>query len=91
LHQLLHGAYEHLNGENDNFLIWKRGMLKSSPTFKFWHMIMQLQLAILTFVRAHRQNDFKLYIEILEWLAWFFTLDKTTQIMHDGFRFTLEI
>ena len=39
-------------------------------------MIMQLQLTILTFVKAHRENNFVLYVEALESLApWFFALD----------------
>ena len=39
---------------------------------------MQMELAILTFVKAHRENNFPLYVEALESLApWFFALDNT--------------
>ena len=53
-------------------------MMKCSPTFKFWYMIMQIELKIFTFVRAHRENNFTLYVEALRALApWFFALDHT--------------
>ncbi|KAK3716735.1 hypothetical protein QZH41_006309 [Actinostola sp. cb2023] len=76
LHTLLDNAYEQLDGEDDDIQNWQNDMLRSSPTFKFWHMIMQLELTILTFVRAHRENNFTLYVEVLQALApWFFALD----------------
>ena len=49
-------------------------MLDSSPTFMFWDFV--LGLLIMVFVRAHRDNDFKLYIEVLDKLMFlFFALD----------------
>jgi len=39
-------------------------------------MIMELELAILAFVRARCKNNFAFYVEVLEGLApWFFALD----------------
>ncbi|XP_068756859.1 uncharacterized protein [Montipora capricornis] len=53
-------------------------MIKTSPTYKFWDMIMQMELKVLAFVKAHRENNFSLYVESLESLApWSFTLDHT--------------
>ncbi len=47
-----------------------------SPTFRFWDMLLQLQLLVLTFVRSHRERNLALYVEAMEALApWFFALD----------------
>ena len=41
-------------------------------------MIMQMELKVLAFVKAHRENNFSLYVEALESLApWSFALDYT--------------
>ena len=50
-------------------------MIKTSLTYKFWDMIMQMELA---FVKAHRENNFALYVEALESLApWSFAFDHS--------------
>lgn len=80
LYKLLKDAYNSTRGfvdEND-FHLWQVEMKKLYPTFVFWHMIMQLQIAILVFAKAQRENNFPLYVEVLESLApWFFSLDHT--------------
>ena len=48
--------------------------------YKFWDMIMQMALKALAFVKAHRENNFSLYVhvEALKSLApWSFALDHT--------------
>ena len=60
------------------FKKWHDGMIKASPTYKFWDMIIQMELKVLAFVKAHRENNFALYVEALESLApWSFALDHT--------------
>ena len=51
-------------------------MIEKSPTFQYWELILEFEIAALIFVRAHRTKNFDLYIESLELLApWFFALD----------------
>lgn len=55
LHKLMYDAYEQTNGEYDgeDFQKWHSEMMKSSPTYKFWYMVMELELKILAFIKAH--------------------------------------
>ena len=51
-------------------------MQKRSPTFMYWDLILRYETLILIFVRAHREKNFALYVEILEKLTpLFFALD----------------
>ena len=51
---------------------------KKSPVFKFWDLILQVEILILIFVGSHRENNFNLYVDALEALvSWFFALDHT--------------
>lgn len=53
-------------------------MVKKSPMFNFWDLILQLETLVLTFVRAHREQNLNLYVTVLEKLApYFFILDHT--------------
>lgn len=44
-------------------------MLKKNPTLKFWDMIMRYETLILIFIRAHREKNFLIYVEVLEELV----------------------
>ena len=56
--------------------------------FKFWFLVLQLQLTILVFVRSIRSGNFPLYIQSLTKLVhWFFTFDHY-HYMHGGYQFT---
>ena len=47
------------------------------PQFKFWLLILQMQLAILIYIRAIREADFELYVDALTQIVpWFFALDQ---------------
>ena len=49
---------------------------ESQPMFKFWFLILHLQLTILVFVRSIRSCNFPLYTQSLTKLVhWFFTFD----------------
>jgi len=51
-------------------------MTAKSPTFMFWDPILRYETLILIFVRAHREKNFPLYVNVLEELAvLFFALD----------------
>ena len=51
-------------------------MIERCPTFQFWDLILRLERLILVFVKAEREANFQLYVEVLEVLApWFFALD----------------
>ena len=55
---------------------WADKMRQRSPTFLFWEMIMRYETLILIFVRAHRERNFSLFVEVLEELVHiFFALD----------------
>ena len=44
-------------------------MQKKSSTFMFWDLIMRYKTLILIFIRAHREKNFPLYVEVLEELT----------------------
>lgn len=74
LAKLQQQAYIHAT-TNQTFQEWKESM-KSYPTFLFWDIILETELQILIFIRAHREKNFDLYVEALSSLMWlFFSLD----------------
>ena len=59
-----------------SFEEWRQLMITKCPTFQYWDLILEFEILVMIFVRAHRIKDFKLYIESLEALTpWFFALD----------------
>lgn len=55
---------------------WCKLGQSSSPQFAFWQITMQLELAVLTFIRALRESNFSLYIAaLIRLVPWFFALD----------------
>ena len=55
---------------------WRQDMISKSPTFQYWDTILNMEIMGLIFVRAHREQDFPLYVESLKALVpWFFALD----------------
>jgi hypothetical protein len=53
-------------------------MIKTSPTFHYWNIILDFDILVLIFIRAYRIRHFALYVQSLEALApWFFALDRT--------------
>ena len=47
-------------------------MTETSPTFKYWDMVLRIEIQILIYIRAHREKDFPLYVEFLESLVFLF-------------------
>ena len=51
-------------------------MIKDSPTFHYWDLILKTEVQVLIFIQAHREGNFPFYIESLESLMYiFFALD----------------
>ena len=48
------------------------------PQFTFWLLILQIELAVMIFVRAVRETNFQLYVDALTKIVpWFFASDHT--------------
>ena len=71
LHKLRSEAFELVTGSTDAESVedWRNCMVEKNPTFMFWDLIMRYETLILIFIRAHREKNFKLYVEVLEELA----------------------
>ena len=79
LHVLMKKAYEdHLLDNDGDFEEWKGKKENAHPQFKYWSMVMRLQLLVLTFVRSIRSGNFELYEwSIRQLLPWLFAFDHT--------------
>jgi hypothetical protein len=84
LHLLMKKAYSEYSSNlrsNENLMSfedWCISRAEGCPQFKFWFMILQLELQLMIFVRSIREGDFHLYIDALATLVpWFFSLDHT--------------
>ena len=65
-----------LSESNQCETAWRDDMQKKSPTFMYWDLILRYETLILIFIRAHREKNFPLYVEVLEKLTpLFFALD----------------
>ena len=55
---------------------WMSRNAEMNPTFTFWMLTMKYQQLVLLFVRAHRQRNFRLFVETLKALVGiFFAMD----------------
>ena len=61
LHKLQYVAFQERNGRHDEEEChekwheeWHDGMMRTDPTYKFWDMIVQVELRELAFVKARR-------------------------------------
>ena len=57
---------------HDSFDEWRVKMIKKSPTFLYWDMVLRIEVLVLIFIRAHRERNFLLYCETLEALMFIF-------------------
>ena len=56
---------------------WQQQQKQVSSQFFFWDMILNLELILLSFIRAIRENDFSAYIEVLKaFIPFLFAMDK---------------
>ncbi|ELU07992.1 hypothetical protein CAPTEDRAFT_216620 [Capitella teleta] len=74
----LYNLLQEANTDGVDFEEWCTKRCKESNRFSYWHQVLSLQVLLLTFVRAHREGDFDLYVQTLgELLPWCFALDHT--------------
>lgn len=45
---------------------WKAQMVAKSPTFRFWQLILELELLGMIFVHTQRQDNLDLYVQYLK-------------------------
>ena len=79
LYKLLKNAYEYYNkGAVANadailsFETWFQKRLKGNPQFHFWHLVLSMELTILSLVRTFREANITLYCQALCALIPFF-------------------
>lgn len=81
LYLLMQKAYvkyeEEAEGEVMSLEDWRTNRAAACPQFKFWSIILQLELTLMIYVRAIREGNFMLYIESSKIVPWFFALDHT--------------
>ena len=78
LSKLQQNAFLQSEGPHDESTkeAWRQAMITKSPTFLYWDTILKMEILGLIFVRAHREQDFPLYVESLKAIVpWFFALD----------------
>lgn len=76
LQKLKKEAFMGSHNHEASMIAWEDTMKEQSPTFFFWEMIIRYQTLILIFIRAHRQRNFCLFVDVLERLVpLFFALD----------------
>ena len=60
---------EEHNDLADNFDEWKQLKEDENSQFKFWSLTLEIQLSVLVFVRSLREEEFHLYIQVLQKIA----------------------
>ncbi|KAK3921529.1 Chromosome-associated kinesin KIF4 [Frankliniella fusca] len=75
LHSLLKDAYSNDTHHSDEaFETWIKESAAQSPTFKYWLLVLRLELLLLKFVRSVREANFSIFVEcIAAMLPWFFS------------------
>lgn len=84
LHLLRISAYQSYSeslsaGESGmDFKTWCDHNVETIPQFKYWSLVLELELLVLQFVRSLREADFLLYVQCLGQLVpWMFAMDHT--------------
>lgn len=76
LSALLHEAYEAFGKSDVPIETWAENCAKLYPTFRFWLLILNLEILLLNFVRSVRLGDFELYQDSLRKMCpWYFALN----------------
>ena len=64
--------------ERLNFETWCQEKARKHPQFKYWCLVLELELTVLMFVQSLRSSNFQLYVEVLvQLMPWFFALNRT--------------
>ena len=78
---------EYLKNEQEtlNFDRWKEKQCQEQPQFKYWAIVLNLELSVLQFIRSIRERNFPLYVQSLRQIvSWLFALDHINQIESQG-------
>ena len=68
-------VYDSIRGDSsleEPFEEWRFKMIKKSPTLLYWDLILQIEVLVFIFIRAHREKNFPLYVETLDALMFVF-------------------
>ena len=72
-----YGMYSDEYGPIEPFDIWDSRLYAGAPTFRYWNDVYEIELLMCRFVRAQREGDFRLYVQVLdEMCKWFFVLNR---------------
>ena len=44
----------------ESFEVWRETIIKKCPTFQYWDLVLEFEIMVLIFIRAHRTNNFEL-------------------------------
>lgn len=73
LYAMLSEAYDHSDPDGiGNLAEWAAERAKHAPTFKFWLLVLNLEVILLSFVKSVREGNFKLYKESIRNMIPFF-------------------
>ena len=79
LHVLQQKAYDadsSITNQQIDFKDWVEEKSQKYPQFKFWSIVLKLELTVLQLVKSLREGNFTLYIQIFGQLSpWMFALD----------------
>ena len=79
LYILQHMAFSKAEGVSTDvpFDEWCKLQATTHHQFAFWSSVMQLQTAILLFVRSQRESNFAMYVDsLINLMPWFLVLDR---------------
>ena len=91
LHTLMNEAYQDYCSEDSaesslTFEDWCGMRKQQSPKFKFWHMVLDMQLVLFLLIRSFREGNFDLYREALsELIPYFFAQLGAISDQFEGF------
>jgi hypothetical protein len=67
-----------VQGPPESLVMWSVKSKTHNPQFKFWSMIIDLELLVCRFIRSLHKGDFLLYVQVCnELCSWFHVLDHT--------------
>ena len=77
LYQLQREAYALCDESlTSTFEEWRQNMIEKIHTFQSWDTTLRIEKLVLTFIRAHRERNFDLYVQSLELIVgYYFALD----------------
>ena len=67
-----------VQGPPESLEMWSKRQSADVYMFKYWSLVIELELMMCRFVRSLPEGDFLLYIQVCDELcAWFFVFDHT--------------